>query len=88
MRHEQVNGAILGTESRIKVKTITLELSYDDAYALCNLLHNASLKENKLNLETNQAEALRRIGRDLGIFVDHDSRHNLGKFAIAVEAKK
>jgi hypothetical protein len=82
MRTRDINGAILGSRgSTIQVSKITLELSYTDAYALCNLLTRNEL-ENSHNLEKDQKESLMHIGRDLGILVDHTARHNLGKFKI------
>lgn len=86
MRHEDINGAIIGTGSSVKVATIDLTLSHSDAYALCNLLHTALLVDN-LNghCSKEQAKSLLKIGRDLGVMVDHPSRHNLGKFKITVD---
>jgi len=85
MRHQDINGHILGTGSSIQVDSVTLKLSREDAYALCNLLGDSDLDKNVHGyLELDQIEALKRIGRDLGIFVDHSTRHNLGVFKISV----
>lgn len=88
MRTDNVNGAVLGTDSSIKVGEVVLRLSFNDAYALCNMLTNKRLDDNKHMLEKDQVEALRRIGRDVGILIDHPSRDNLGKFRINVEKQE
>lgn len=82
MRHQNVNGHILGTGSRIQVGSIDLALSYDEAYALCNLLTPEAMKAG--HVTGKQREALLRVGRDLGVLVDHPSRDNLGKFYVGV----
>jgi len=85
MRHENVNGAILDTDSKIKVGRIDLSLSFLDAWALCNMLDSRFLEENRGMLLPKQIEALKRIGRDVGIFIDHPTRHNMGKFRLMVD---
>lgn len=88
MRHDNINGAILGTTSAIKVSAIELRLSAQDAYALCNLLTTGALnKFGPVYLEADQAAALLKIGRDLGVLVDHHSRNNLGDLQIQYKPK-
>ena len=82
MRHHHINGHILGTASQVQVSNIALNLSHDDAYALCNLL-----LPNVLDKQVGKGkyhDALLRIGRDLGLLVDHSSRDNLGKFYVGI----
>jgi hypothetical protein len=84
MRDADINGAVLGTESKVQVNSINLTLSFNDAYALCNVLHPQALADVKKWLNDAQLEAVKRIGRDLGVFVDHSSRNNLGEWMIAI----
>jgi len=78
MRANNINGAIIGTTSSVKVGTINLSLSYEDTWALCNLLHKDQLSQCARYLDKNQIEILNKIGRDLGILTDHPSRDNIG----------
>lgn len=75
MRKDDLNGHILGTESRAQVEHITLGLSFDDAYALCNILSDEILDKSGSDVcEKDQIEKLRLIGQDLALFCDHSNR--------------
>lgn len=72
-----LSGHIQGTESRIGIKTVSLDLDRATAFALCNLLHDQSLKDST-SLERDQAEALSSLGAALGRIVGHPSQNNMG----------
>lgn len=84
MRCDDINGAVIGTGSKVEVESVKLILSHEDAFALCNLLHISNLTDTKGRCTKDQEQALIKIGRDLGVLVDHPSRDNLGKLEISV----
>lgn len=65
---------IIGTGSRVDLGTVQLTLSASDAYALCNLLHRDFLEERAGGtVNEKQKEALLKIGKALGAFVEHSN---------------
>jgi len=71
----KLSGHIRGTDSHIKVKTVTVDLDYDTAWALCNLLHDFNL-ESSPNLETSQKTPLINLGSAIGRIIGHGTQNN------------
>ncbi|MEQ8504628.1 MAG: hypothetical protein RIB80_04830 [Rhodospirillales bacterium] len=76
MRSDDINGHINRTGSWVKVETVSLTLSHDDAWALVNVISRRALDKRRpaLGLEEDQYEALARIGHALAKFIDHPAR--------------
>ena len=74
MKTTNINGSIDKTTSGICVKSVSLILSHDDAYALCNVISKDGIELTKQYTETAQRDALIRIGRALAKVVDHPSK--------------
>jgi len=62
--------------SSAKIQTITLTLTVDEAYALCNKLDDRSLVSHGGYCEFDQIKLLQRIGKELGELVGHSSAKN------------
>ena len=72
-------GAIKQTESYITLHSVRLVIDYENAYALCNVLHDKSLKESNY-LESDQRAKLSSLGTALGRLVENPSQKNTGDF--------
>lgn len=73
-----INGHIAGTgDCRIKVKIIAIDIDYEAAWALCNLLQDSVLKTFKQHLDEDQIKTLSQVGAALGHFIDHASQNNI-----------
>jgi hypothetical protein len=59
-----------------KIETITVTLTREEAYALCNKLADKSLVTHGGFCEFAQIKLLQRIGKDLGELVNHHSAKN------------
>jgi len=59
-----------------KIATITLTLTVEEAYALCNKLDDRSLVTHGGYCEFEQIRMLQRVGKDLGQLVGHESAKN------------
>ena len=59
-----------------KIETITLTLTRDEAYALCNKLHDKALVTHGGFCEFDQIRQLQKIGKDLGELVGHHAAKN------------
>lgn len=59
-----------------KIETITVTLTREEAYALCNKLDDKSLVTHGGYCEFDQIKLLQRIGRDIGELVGHHSAKN------------
>ena len=64
------------TMTSAKIETITLTLTRDEAYALCNKLHDKALVTNGGFCEFDQIRQLQRIGKEIGELVEHPSAKN------------
>ena len=71
-----VNGAIRGTSSEIRVKLITLDLDAKTAFALCNILTRQSLETNT-SINKMQIEPLAAVGAAIGQLIDHGAAKNM-----------
>lgn len=60
----------------VKINTITLTLTKDEAYALCNKLDDESLFTHGGFCEFDQIKLLQKIGKALGGIVGHHSSKN------------
>lgn len=61
---------------KVQVETITLTLTREEAYALCNKLDDTSLITHGGYCEYDQIKLLQVIGKELGKLVDHHSARN------------
>jgi hypothetical protein len=61
---------------KAKINTITLTLTMDEAYALCNKLHDRALITHGGYCEYDQIKLLQSVGKDLGQLVGHHSANN------------
>ena len=59
-----------------KIETITLTLTREEAYALCNKLYDKALVTHGGYCEFDQIKKLQKIGKDLGELVDHHAAKN------------
>lgn len=73
-----INGAIVGTESRIELGTVTVTLDAKTAYALCNVLGGESIMKHPY-LNTSQREPLIKLGEAIAVYCGH-SNENIEKF--------
>ena len=64
------------TMTSAKIETITLTLTREEAYALCNKLHDKALVTHGGYCEFDQIKKLQKIGKDLGALVDHHAAKN------------
>lgn len=71
---DYISRHVSNTKSAVSVTRVTLEMSSDEAFALCNVLEQVSFGRLKHALETNQEKALSEIGKALGLLVDHPIR--------------
>lgn len=63
---------------KIRIDTITLTLTFEEVYALCNKLVERDLVKNKVGFcEKDQIGLLLKIGKELGTLVGHYSKNNL-----------
>lgn len=69
---------------KAKIETITITLTREEAYALCNKLDDNSLVTHGGYCEFSQIKLLQQIGKDLGELVDHHASKN--DLALDVEA--
>jgi len=72
-----IQGAIVGTDSRIELGTVKIVLDSKTAYALCNVLCEESIKKHPY-LNTDQREPLIRLGEAIAVYCGH-SNENLDK---------
>jgi hypothetical protein len=63
-----INGHIKGTKSFITIDKIKLELDFDTAWALCNLLDESTISKNT---DKCQREGLINLGIAIGTVIDH-----------------
>ena len=59
-----------------KIETISVTLTRDEAYALCNKLTDEALVTHGGFCEFDQIKLLQRIGKDIGELVGHGSAEN------------
>lgn len=59
-----------------KIGAITVTLTFDEAYALCNKLDDKALVTHGGYCEFDQIILLQRIGKELGELVGHHSAKN------------
>lgn len=59
-----------------RIETITVTLTTDEAYALCNKLDDDSLVTHGGYCEFEQIKLLQKIGKDIGEIVGHHSAKN------------
>jgi hypothetical protein len=62
--------------SKAKVETISVTLTHEEAYALCNKLEDAALVRHGGFCEFSQIRLLQRVGKDIGEIVGHASAKN------------
>ena len=62
--------------TKAKIQTITVTLTFDEAYALCNKLNDDALVTHGGFCEFDQIRQLQRIGKDIGELVGHASAKN------------
>jgi len=60
----------------VQIETITVTLTREEAYALCNKLHDDALVTHGGYCEFGQIKLLQRIGKDIGKLVGHHSAKN------------
>lgn len=71
-----INGHIDKTNSNVKVSQVRLELDYDTAWALCNVL---TFPIDKTLIDKNQGIILENLGAAIGQIIDHDAKNNIDK---------
>ena len=70
-----LNGAVEKTKhTSIQVSEVTISLDNETAWALCNLLSDNNLTNDKL--DKNQISGLSNLGAALGVIFDHPSANN------------
>lgn len=75
------------TTSAVQASTISVSLTRDQAWALCNMLDLEMLKQNAHLLEKDQVSFLKKLGCDIGLLIDRPSRDNLGEVTISTGQK-
>ncbi len=71
-----INGTIEKTvDSSIKISNIDINLDFDTAWALCNLLTDDAIERAKA-VEGKQIDQMSNLGAALGRMIDHDSANN------------
>lgn len=73
----ELTGHIMTTDSRIRIKTIQLDLDFETAYALCNVLHWEQLDRMKGVCVADQIKLLLSLGAAIGQLVEHSSKYNI-----------
>ena len=61
---------------KAKIETITVTLTQEEAYALCNKLDDKSLVTHGGYCEFDQIKLLQLIGKEIGELVGHNSAKN------------
>lgn len=75
-----LNGAIENTKgSQILVSEVTLNLDFDTAWALCNVLSDSALESTRSHTEDSQRKSLATLGAALGRLIDHPAANNGGR---------
>lgn len=59
-----------------KIETISITLTHDEAYALCNKLSDEALITHGGYCEFDQIKLLQRVGKEIGALVGHAASHN------------
>lgn len=72
-----LSGHIKKTESWIRIKTIQVDLDYETAYALCNVLHHSELDKLQGVCLPEQLQRLLHLGAAIGQLVEHSSKYNV-----------
>lgn len=70
----ELQGAIVGTDSRVAVGSINLTLDSDTAWALCNVLSESNVNKMGGSLEREQMPPLVNLGKAIGAIIDHPNR--------------
>jgi hypothetical protein len=72
-----LTGHIKKTESWIRIKTVQVDLDFDTAFALCNVLHHNELDRLKGVCTPSQFERLLHLGAAIGQLVENSSKYNV-----------
>jgi len=59
-----------------RIETITITLTFAEAYALCNKLADKALVTHGGYCEFDQIQLLQRVGKEVGALVGHHSAKN------------
>ena len=76
--------------ANVNVSEITIKLSHDEAYALCNKLYDMALIEptNHGFCEYDQLILLQKLGKQIGFIIGHTSEENDLSINFKAERKK
>ena len=73
---QNMQGAIKNTRSRIRAKTIQIDLDDGTAWALCNVLSKKHIENECCEcLELDQKAGLISLGSAIGAFIDHNNKN-------------
>jgi len=71
-KNNRISGCISSTNSNIKLGSVVLELDYETAWALCNVLTKEMIVEHPY-LDRCQHEPLIKLGEAIGMYCGHSN---------------